>query len=57
MVLSHQWTNAGFATPASALQTEQDENGAWRRVIPPELMPKSEVVLRDSAGAQSAQSK
>jgi hypothetical protein len=40
-----------------SVQLQRDETGGWRQVIPPELMPKLEVVLNDVAGALPARSK
>ena len=33
----------------NTVQFQRDENGVWRQVIPPELMPKLEVVLNSSS--------
>ena len=33
----------------NTVQFQRDENGGWRQVIPPELMPKLEVVLNNSS--------
>jgi len=41
----------------NTVQFQRDENGAWRQVVPQELMPKLEVVLNNLAGAQSVASK
>jgi RNA polymerase sigma factor (sigma-70 family) len=38
----------------NSVQFERDNNGQWRRVIPPELMPKLEVVLNNIALVPSA---
>jgi RNA polymerase sigma factor (sigma-70 family) len=36
----------------NTVQFERDANGQWRQVIPPELMPKLEVVLNNAAAVQ-----
>ena len=41
----------------NTVQFQRDENGAWRQVVPQELMPKLEVVLNNLAGAQSVAGK
>jgi RNA polymerase sigma factor (sigma-70 family) len=41
----------------NSVQFERDNNGQWRQVIPPELMPKLEVVLNNVALVPSAGSK
>jgi RNA polymerase sigma factor (sigma-70 family) len=37
----------------NTVQFQQDQSGAWREVIPPELMPKLERVLSDAAAGPS----
>ena len=34
----------------NAVQLHRDETGGWRQVIPPELLPKLEIVINDLAG-------
>ncbi len=36
----------------NTVQFQQDQNGEWREVIPPELMPKLERILSDAAGSE-----
>jgi len=38
----------------NTVQFARDENGSWRQVVPPELMPKLEVVLNNLSGTASA---
>ena len=38
----------------NTVQFQRDESGAWRQVVPVELMPKLEVVLNDGSGAPPA---
>jgi RNA polymerase sigma factor (sigma-70 family) len=37
----------------NTVQFARDENGSWRQVVPPELMPKLEVVLNNLSGPPS----
>ncbi len=39
----------------NTVQFQQDQSGAWRQVIPPELMPKLEAVLGDASRSQASQ--
>ncbi len=37
----------------NTVQFQRDDNGGWHQVIPPQMMPKLEVVLNNMAGATS----
>jgi len=41
----------------NTVQLQRDENGAWRQVIPQELMPKLFVVLNNFSGPTTAGTK
>jgi RNA polymerase sigma factor (sigma-70 family) len=44
----HQYTDERVRE--NTLQFHRDENGAWRQVLPPELMPKLTTVINNLAG-------
>jgi hypothetical protein len=41
----------------NTVQFQRADNGVWRHVIPPELMPKLEVVLNNAANAEPSPNK
>jgi RNA polymerase sigma factor (sigma-70 family) len=49
LVEQHQYTDDRVRE--NPVQFHRDENGAWRQVLPPEMMPKLGVVINNLAGA------
>jgi hypothetical protein len=49
VVEQHQYVDGRVRE--NSVPFHRDENGSWRQVIPPELMPKLEMVINDLAGA------
>jgi RNA polymerase sigma factor (sigma-70 family) len=51
LVEQHQYSDDRVRE--NTIQFHREENGAWQQVLPPELMPKLEVVINNLAGSST----
>jgi RNA polymerase sigma factor (sigma-70 family) len=52
LVEQHQYTDDRVRE--NTVQFHRDETGAWRQVLPPEMMPKLEIVMNQLAGTPAS---